>query len=119
MTATEMEDAIKNIDARTTRIEQILPTLATKDDLRAAFAGLGDRIDASRQHAAMLFGEGKHHAETLFEDGKRHAEVLFEDSKRHADALAADARRQALVLYEDLKDTLRIIAEHTARRDGE
>ena len=30
----EMETLIKNIDARTTRIEQILPTLATKEDLR-------------------------------------------------------------------------------------
>jgi uncharacterized protein YicC (UPF0701 family) len=31
----EFETRIKNIDARTTRIEQILPTLATKEDLKA------------------------------------------------------------------------------------
>jgi len=30
----ELETRIKNIDDRTTRIEQILPTLATKDDLK-------------------------------------------------------------------------------------
>ena len=35
MTATEMEDLLKNLDLRTARIEQILPTLATKDDLKA------------------------------------------------------------------------------------
>ena len=35
MTATEMEDLLKKLDLRTSRIEQILPTLATKDDLKA------------------------------------------------------------------------------------
>lgn len=35
MTATEMEDLLKNLDLRVERIEQILPTLATKDDLKA------------------------------------------------------------------------------------
>jgi hypothetical protein len=31
----EIETVIKNIDERTSRIEQILPTLATKEDLKA------------------------------------------------------------------------------------
>ena len=35
MTATEMEDVLKSLDRRTSRIEQILPTLATKEDLKA------------------------------------------------------------------------------------
>lgn len=43
MTVTEMEDTIKHIDDRLTRIEQILPTLATKDDLMAAFDEAGHR----------------------------------------------------------------------------
>lgn len=34
MNQREMETAIKNIDERTARIEQILPTLATKEDLK-------------------------------------------------------------------------------------
>ena len=33
-----MEDAIKNLDRRLVSVEQILPTLATKDDLRQAVA---------------------------------------------------------------------------------
>ena len=33
MTPTEMEDALNNLDHRLSRVEQILPTLATKDDL--------------------------------------------------------------------------------------
>ena len=35
MTATEMEDVLKNLDHRLTNVAQILPTLATKDDLKA------------------------------------------------------------------------------------
>ena len=31
----ELETQIRNIDERTARIEQILPTLATKDDVKA------------------------------------------------------------------------------------
>ena len=31
-----MEEVLQNLDRRVTRIEQILPTLATKDDLRSA-----------------------------------------------------------------------------------
>src|SRR5262245_45261032 len=35
MTATEMEDLLKNLDLRTSRIEQFLPTLASKEEVRA------------------------------------------------------------------------------------
>jgi hypothetical protein len=35
MNANDLEARVRNIDERTTRIEQILPTLATKDDLKA------------------------------------------------------------------------------------
>ena len=44
MTRTEMEDAITNRDRRLVSVEQILPTLATKDDLREAFV-------TARRHA--------------------------------------------------------------------
>ena len=36
MTPTEMETLLQNLDARWARIEQILPTLATRDDLAAS-----------------------------------------------------------------------------------
>jgi hypothetical protein len=35
MTETDMEDRLENLDLRLANIEQILPTLATKDDLKA------------------------------------------------------------------------------------
>lgn len=39
----EMESVVTNLDHRVARIEQILPTLATKEDLRAAVAPLPTR----------------------------------------------------------------------------
>ena len=69
MTKAEMEDAIRNLDARLVNVEQILPTLATKhhvdmrfeelrDDIRLLAEGIAtlavklDRMD--RHFAAML-----------------------------------------------------------------
>ena len=57
MTATEMEDVLKNLDRRLTNVEQILPTLATKEDLKA-FATkeeLKQGLSEVRAHAVMLF----------------------------------------------------------------
>ena len=53
MTATEMEEVLKNIDLRLTNVEQILPTLATKDDL-TAFATKED-LKSLRQEMKDLF----------------------------------------------------------------
>ncbi len=38
MTPSEVETMIRNLDTRTTRIEQILPTLVTKEDLSTALS---------------------------------------------------------------------------------
>jgi hypothetical protein len=51
MTATEMEDVLKKLDLRTSRIEQILPTLATKDDLKV-FATKTD-LEEVKTHLAV------------------------------------------------------------------
>lgn len=59
MTATEMEDLLKNLDLRLSNVEQILPTLATKEDLK-----------------------------TGLEDAKRHADIRFERLEEKIDTLA-------------------------------
>ena len=59
-----IEDRLENIDRRVTRIEQILPTLATKDDLRA-FATLDDlRRLEERLTAQMRMLYEKHESVT-------------------------------------------------------
>jgi hypothetical protein len=51
MTATGMEDVLKKLDLRTSRIEQMLPTLATKEDLKA-FATKAD-LDEVKTHLSV------------------------------------------------------------------
>ena len=52
MTQTAMEQLLENVDQRLARVEQILPTLATKQDLER-FATKDDVADAKR-YALML-----------------------------------------------------------------
>ena len=83
MTATEMEDVLKNLDRRLTNVEQILPILATKDDLKAfatkddlkAFATKDD-LKALRQEMKTLFSEAKRHASILFERTQEQLEII-------------------------------------------
>ena len=67
MTATEMEEVLKKLDHRLTNIEQILPTLATKEDLKAF---------AAKEEMKELFSEARRHASVLFERTQEQLEVL-------------------------------------------
>ena len=51
----EMESLLRNVDARLARVEQILPTLALKDDVRA----LQERVDANHRHMLVLHEDVK------------------------------------------------------------
>ena len=46
MTPSEMEQEITNLNTRTTAVDQILPTLATKQDLRDEVAKLTTKMDS-------------------------------------------------------------------------
>ena len=46
-----LEQVVRNVDARLTRVEQILPTLATKAEMRATIAEEGER---GRRHTNVL-----------------------------------------------------------------
>jgi hypothetical protein len=70
MTATEMEDVLKKLDRRTSRIEQMLATFTTMEDLKAY---------PTREE--LLAG---------FEEAKRHAVMLNEDTRDDIRMLAGD-----------------------------
>ena len=88
MTPAEIEAMLEHLHARTVRIEQVLPTLATKEDLLATrhdlqreLTALGERLDAridalSRQ---ML---------VLHEDLKSDVRLLAEHLARVLERLA-------------------------------
>jgi hypothetical protein len=79
---------MENFDRRLSAVEQILPTLATKDDLTA-----------------------------LREDLKAFAtkeDLKLYPTRTEMDEKFEEAKRFALVLHEDLKSDIALIAEHVA-----
>ena len=87
MHAFQLEQLVRKLDARVTRMEQFLPSLATKDDLQEAIARLATKDDL-REALDNL--------------------VTKEELKAGLD----DARRYALMLNEATRDDIRLVAEH-------
>ena len=54
MTSTEMEDAIRNLQQQADRIEQFLPSLATRGELYAVRDDLQLAIQDAKRHAVIL-----------------------------------------------------------------
>ena len=118
LTATEMEDVLKNLDLRLTNVEQILPTLATKEDLKAfatkedlkAFATKEDLKEALKAYTTK---------EELQEALKAYAtkddlNQGLSEVRREMKELFSDARRHAVILVERTQEQLGIIATHVA-----
>jgi len=77
-----LEEVVRNVDRRLTVVEQILPTLATREELPAAIAAaIAPLATREEMHSAIQH------------EGER-------------------SRRYARTLYEDLRDDNRIILEH-------
>lgn len=95
MSEEPLEQLIRNVDARVTRIEQFLPTLATREEMQAAIwaavAPLATREELRAAVAPLATREEMHVA--IQSEGER-------------------ARRHATLLFEDLRDDNRIILEH-------
>jgi len=85
-----LEQLVRNIDRRLDKVEQILPTLATREELRAAIAPLATREEL---HAAIQVAIAplatKHELEEAFQR----------------------SRSESRALYEDLKDDIRLLGE--------
>ena len=81
---------VKNLDRRMSAAEQILPTLATKEDLKV-FATKEDLKAFATKEDLKAFAT------------KKDLNEKFEEAKRYA-----------LVLHEDLKADITLIAEHLA-----
>jgi hypothetical protein len=80
MDQSELVDSVKKIDLRLERIEQFLPTLATKEELRAQGATLATRAELREES----------------ERTRRHSQVLFE-SLRDDVRIVAEAQASTLV----------------------
>ena len=81
---------LENLDHRVDRIEQILPTLATKDDLQRAIEPLATKAD-------LVATEEKLRRE-IREEGERsrlHMDIVAEDLKADIQLLATHAASQS------------------------
>jgi hypothetical protein len=100
----EMETMLRNVDRRTTRLEQILPTLATKEDLSASTARLEARIEAVRDDTRIL-------AEHLLATKEEIRTLPTREELREG---LAEARRHAVILNGDVRGDVRMLAGHLA-----
>jgi len=96
MTPYEMEEHLRNLDTRTTALEQILPTLATKDDLRLTIAAL------------------QHEMETGFEEAKIYADRLNERTGQHFDELNETTQGQLRMLRGELRGGIVTLSKQIA-----
>ena len=93
------KDEIRNLDERLGRVEQILPTLATKEELRAAVAPLATREELRVAVAPLATREelrslGAELCHEICEEGER--------SRRHMDILSESQREDIQLLAEHL-----------------
>ena len=117
MTPSELEAMVRNLNTRTTAIEQILPTLATKEDLTTGLNGLEGRLGTRIDGVETRLGGVENRVDAL----KSHTLTLLEKVKDDYDVLAghlanvpSDIRR----LTEQgagLKVDIQLLAESLAR----
>ena len=112
MTPYEMEEQLKNLDARTTAIEHILPTLATKDDLRLRTEALQEDLrlaTAALQHEMAKLAT-KDELNAGLEDAKRYTLMLNEATWGVSDLIAlleaAESKKEPRSRTSGLSDVL-------------
>ena len=122
MDAREMEDVLRNLDRRTERIEQILPTLltrdeafsqlATKEELQAAVAPLATKEELRAAVAPLATKEELRAAvATLATKEELQAGLALCATKDELRAESSKTRRHMDVLVESVRDDIRILAE--------
>ena len=87
LTPVEIEDRFEKLDRRLDRIEQILPTLATKDDLKAYVT----KVDLKQELRAYA-------TKTDLAEG------------------LGDVKRYMKMLHEDLVEKIKLLGEHRPKR---
>jgi len=100
----EIERLIKNIDERTSRIEQILPTLATKGDLQGSATKDDLRGFATKDYVRE---EG--------ERTRRHFDVVA-DGLNETIKVIADGHKALNVCISELSDDVKTILANHERR---
>ena len=108
MSPVDVLDMVKKLNRRLSAVEQILPTLATKEDLKA-FATKEDLKAFATKEDLKAFATK--------EDLKTYPtrkDLEAYPTRVEMEEKFEEAKRFALVLHEDLKSDIALIAEHLA-----
>ena len=110
MTPSEVEAMIENLNTRTTAIEQILPTLATREDLTAGLNGLEARL-------IVRIDDASSQARALCEKVKGEYRLLAE----HLANVPTEIRelREKVAVIPELKDDIRRLTQQGAGVRGD
>jgi len=101
-----LEEVVRNVDMRLTRVEQVLPTLATKAELQHAITPLATKVELQELREEM-----RHEGERT----RRHFDVVTERLEGHIQLIAEG---QALLQerFEDLRTDLKADIAQLDRR---
>ena len=110
MAPSDLEAMIRNLNTRTTAIEQILPTLATRADLTAGLNGLEARL-------TVRIDDASSQARTLFEEVKGEYRMLAE----HLANVPTEIRelREKVDVIPELRDDIQRLTEQGAGVKGD
>ena len=103
MSTVEMEQRLENVERRVDRIEQILPTLATRDDLKAAIAPLATKAEL-RAAIAPLATKVELRAAIAPPATKAEVRAAIAESEQRM-------RTHFDIVAEGLRDDIRLVAE--------
>jgi t-SNARE complex subunit (syntaxin) len=105
-----LEEVVRNVDMRLTRVEQILPTLATKTELQEAIAPLATKVEL-REVRSELREEMRREGERT----RRHFDVVTERLEGHI-RLIAEGQVLLQERFEDLRTDLKADIAQLDRR---
>jgi hypothetical protein len=125
LTPVEMEDRLDKLDHRLDRIEQILPMLATEDDLKGfatkddlkAFATKDDLKALATKDDLKAYPTKADLKDVLKAYATKDDLTAF--AERFTSMLAAafeQAERNARTLHEDLVEKIKVLGEHRPKR---
>ena len=112
-----MEEVLENLNRRVDRIAQILPTLATKDDLQKAIAPLATREELRKAIAPLATREELRNAVSGLAT-KEEVKAEGERTRAHFDAVAERLEEQIRLLAEGLLSLTRQFDEFKAETNA-
>ena len=113
MDATMIDEHLENLDRRLTRVEQILPTLATKTDLQSSIALLATK-EEFQAAIAPLATKAELQAAIATLATKEELRATEGNLRLAITDAVAELRRHMHVLTESLRSDIHLIAAHVA-----